>query len=96
MLAGFLLGCTVAYTFYRQQFPPLCSRAAGEALSAQALSGGGPGGGGSPGGGSEVELPYAAPVLPYGSTGGRYSPLDSAVDRISAVNAERSSDGLPV
>lgn len=92
MLAGFLLGCTVAYTFYRQQFPPLCSRAAGEALEAHALSGGG----GSPGGSSEVELPYAAPALPYGSTGGRYSPLDSAVDRISAVNAERSSDGLPV
>ena len=66
VLAGFLLGCTAAYAFYRQQFPPLCSRAAGEAFEALASGGGGS----VHGGGSEVELPFAEP-LQYGGGGGR-------------------------
>jgi len=50
VLAGFLLGCLVAYTFYRQQYPPLAARTAGEAYAAQAaLSGAANGGSGSGG-----------------------------------------------
>ena len=99
MLAGFLLGCTAAYAFYRQQYPPLCSRAAGEAFEALAL------GGGSVHSGSEVELPFAEP-LQYGGGGsggrqqgrysdGRYGPLDPAAERLNAPAGERS-DSLPV
>lgn len=36
VVAGFLLGCLVAYTFYRQQYPPLDSRTAGEAHAVRA------------------------------------------------------------
>ena len=100
VLAGFILGCLIAYTFYRQQFPPLDSRAAGEAFAATSLPGGALGD--SAGGGSEVELPFSAPLQTYnGGGGGRgrggsgYSPLDSAADRLAAVNAERGEQ-LPV
>jgi hypothetical protein len=100
VLAGFLLGCTAAYAFYRQQFPPLCSRAAGEAFEALASGGSGS----VHGGGSEVELPFADP-LQYGGGGGgrqqgrysdgRYGPLDQAAERLNATAGERS-DSLPV
>jgi hypothetical protein len=100
VLAGFLLGCTVSYAFYRQQFPPLCSRVAGEAFEALASAGGGS----IHGAGSEVELPYAEPLQYGGSSGGtrqqarygdgRYNSVDPAAERLNATT-ERS-DILPV
>ena len=52
VLAGFLLGCITAYTFYRQQYPPLDARMAGEAYAAQAALVGGSNAGGSGSSGS--------------------------------------------
>lgn len=52
MLAGFLLGCITAYTFYRQQYPPLDARMAGDAYAAQAALVGNPSAGGSGSNGS--------------------------------------------
>ncbi len=63
MLAGFTLGCITAYTFYRQQYPPLDARTAGEAYAAQAaLAGGGLTGGSGSGGSaySSLELSNGA------------------------------------
>lgn len=62
VVAGFLLGCLVAYTFYRQQYPPLDSRTAGEAhavRAAQVNSSNNPG----------VETSYSSLELSHGSAG---------------------------